>query len=89
MNYGPRTVNVRRGRPKGTTRDPATNILVRLQPGELSLLDQWILTEPDEPSRAEAVKRLMRRSQEWKLMRLRSETYVPITAQSGDEDQDR
>ena len=32
---------------------------VRLQPPELTLLDAWRATEPDEPTRPEAIRRLL------------------------------
>jgi hypothetical protein len=36
-----------------------TPILVRLQPAPLALLDWWITSQDDKPSRPEAIRRLV------------------------------
>lgn len=33
--------------------------MVRLQPAQLAKLDQWIAEQPDQPSRPEAVRRII------------------------------
>jgi hypothetical protein len=40
-------------------REPGTPIMVRLQPLELERLDRWRAEQPDEPSRPEAIRRLI------------------------------
>jgi hypothetical protein len=35
-------------------------IMVRLQPADLAALDSWIAAQEDEPTRPEAVRKLMR-----------------------------
>lgn len=37
-----------------------TAVMLRLQPDDLHALDAWIASQPDTPSRPEAVRRLMR-----------------------------
>jgi len=39
-----------------------TPIMVRLQEGDLTQLDAWIATQPDQPSRPEAIRRLIKAS---------------------------
>lgn len=41
---------------------PGTMIGVRVQPDQLSALDAWIASQPDKPSRPEAVRRLIARA---------------------------
>jgi len=47
----------KRGRPKTTGK--GTLIGVRLLPAPMQQLDQWIASQPDTPSRPEALRRLM------------------------------
>lgn len=37
-----------------------TPIMLRLQPDQLSLLDTWITGQPDQPSRPEAIRRILK-----------------------------
>jgi hypothetical protein len=39
---------------------PGTPIMTRLQPAELDQLDAWIAEQSDQPTRPEAVRRLLR-----------------------------
>lgn len=48
----------KRGRPATTGK--GTGVLVRLQPEDLAALDSWIDAQEDQPSRPEAVRKLMR-----------------------------
>ena len=48
-------------KPRGRPRVDATPINLRLPPADLRLLDRWIAGQPDpQPSRPEAVRRLLR-----------------------------
>jgi hypothetical protein len=49
-----------RKRKRGRPRIDATQISVRVVPNDLAALDAWIKTCADEPSRPEAIRRLMR-----------------------------
>ncbi|MGY3443477.1 hypothetical protein [Bradyrhizobium sp. USDA 4473] len=46
-----------RGRPKTT--GPGTGILVKMHDPELEAIDEWIEKQADEPSRPEAIRRLL------------------------------
>ncbi len=51
---------------KAKRRGPAptgqgTPVLVRLHPADLDDIDAWIEVQPDQPSRPEAVRRLIRK----------------------------
>jgi hypothetical protein len=37
-------------------------ILVRLQPNQLEALDSWILKQPEQMTRAEAIRRILRKT---------------------------
>jgi hypothetical protein len=54
----------RRGWRRGAVR--GTLVAVRLQPPELALLDAWRATEPDEPTRPEAIRRLLSIALTWR-----------------------
>jgi len=47
-----------RGRRPGQS---GTFVGVRLQPGALEPLDNWRKAEPDQPSRPEAIRRILRK----------------------------
>jgi hypothetical protein len=34
-------------------------VVVRWQPAPLAALDQWVAAQPDQPTRAEAIRRLV------------------------------
>ena len=57
MNKSIRDNTKKRGRPKTTGK--GTLIGVRLLPAPMQQLDQWIASQPDTPSRPEALRRLM------------------------------
>jgi hypothetical protein len=56
----PKTIPVNR-KSRGRPRVDATLVGVRFPPPELSKLDEWIADQHDEPSRPEAVRRLVER----------------------------
>src|SRR5262245_18058689 len=51
--------NIRKKRGRGRPPVGATPIMVRMPPKELSSLDAWIAQQKDEPSRPEAIRRLV------------------------------
>ncbi len=55
---GQETLLTRKRGPKPTGQGQLVG--VRLHPPELAALDQWIATQPDNPTRPEAVRRLIR-----------------------------
>jgi hypothetical protein len=46
----------KRGRP-ATGRDPA--VTIRIPQGKIAAVDTWALTQEDQPSRSEAIRRLV------------------------------
>jgi hypothetical protein len=56
MTASEKMVAQKRGRPAIGKGEP---IQVRLQPDQLAALDTWIADQPDQPSRPEAVRRLL------------------------------
>jgi hypothetical protein len=50
-------IDKKRGRGRPTT--DATPIMVRVLPDQLSYIDAWIASKADEPSRPEAIRRLV------------------------------
>lgn len=40
----------------------ATTVGVRVPPAELADIDNWIAEQPDQPSRPEAIRRLVRKA---------------------------
>jgi len=48
-------IRKRRGRPAVGS----TAVMVKLPPDQLAKLDDWIASHPDQPSRPEAVRRLL------------------------------
>jgi hypothetical protein len=50
----------RRGRPKTTGR--GKGVLIRLHRPQIAPLDKWIAAQPDQPSRPEAIRRLVERA---------------------------
>jgi hypothetical protein len=52
-----RGITKRRGRPKTTGKGEP--VMVRLHEPQLSNLDAWIAAQEDEPSRPEAIRRLL------------------------------
>jgi hypothetical protein len=57
MSGSIRDIPKKRGRPPQGGRNQG--VMVRLQPDALDRLDTWIECQADEPSRPEAVRRLM------------------------------
>lgn len=55
---GQETLQPRKRGPKPTGK--GTPIQVRLQPAELNYLDHWCTQQPDQPSRPEAIRRLIK-----------------------------
>jgi hypothetical protein len=51
--------NIEKKRGRGRPATDATPILVRLQPDRLKALDAWATKQDDEPSRPEAIRRLV------------------------------
>src|SRR5262245_5012084 len=57
--------NIRKKRGRGRPPVGATPIMVRMPPKELSSLDAWIAQQKDEPSRPEAIRRLVDEAFRW------------------------
>lgn len=59
---GAKNVGRNVGRKVGRPKVGATPVNVRFPPNELAALDEWVKAEPDKPTRAEAVRRIVRKS---------------------------